>query len=210
VVGILDNVQDAMTFHFRQPDRAVFLLRGSAPCAAADAEIQFGSSEYAKEILGAVWGLPPSLDLKKEAALQKCLLELIKNRDIESAHDCSEGGLAVALAESAFVAGIGAEIDLPSAGMFPDAILFGEDAGRVVISCDPTKAENIQRIAVKWGIRADRIGRTLQENLTIKIDGKTAIAAAVSELKKVWETSLTQALHAETLEHLVPETLQKS
>ena len=59
-----------------------------------------GSSEYAKEVLGQIWGMPPALDLKQEAALQKCLRELIQDRLIESAHDCSEGGMAVALAEA--------------------------------------------------------------------------------------------------------------
>ena len=84
--------------------------------------------------------MPPALDLKQEAALQKCLRELIQNHAIESAHDCSEGGLAVALAESGFPAKVGADIDLNSNGSFTEAVLFGEKASRVVISCDPKKA----------------------------------------------------------------------
>src|SRR5262245_48512979 len=166
VVGMMENVADAMTFDFRRPDREVFLLSGRSP-GSATKEAEFGSSEYAKEVLGAVWGLPPALDLQQEAALQKCLRELIQNHDIESAHDCSEGGLAVALAESAFPAGVGAEIDLNSNGAFAEAVLFGEDATRVVISCDPKKAENIKRTAVKWSLRADRVGRTIPEKLVI-------------------------------------------
>jgi phosphoribosylformylglycinamidine synthase subunit PurL len=209
VVGMIENVADAMPFHFRQPDREVFLLSGRAPAAAAR-ETEFGSSEYAKEVLGAVWGLPPALDLKQEAALQRCVRELIQNHDIESAHDCSEGGLAVAVAESGFPAGVGAEIDLNSGGSFAEAVLFGEDATRVVISCDLKKAENIKRTAVKWNLRADRIGRTIPEKLVVKIGGISAVSASVSELKQVWESALTRALHAETPEHLVPETLQKS
>ncbi len=63
-------------------------------------EAEFGSSEYAKEVLGEIWGVPPALDLKQEAALQKCVRELIQGASIESAHDCSDGGLAVALAEA--------------------------------------------------------------------------------------------------------------
>ena len=101
IVGTLENVEDAMTFHFRQPERDIFLLSGSAE--AKNAEAEFGSSEYAKEVLGQIWGVPPALDLKQEAALQKCLRELIKEHAIESAHDCSDGGLAVALAEASFV-----------------------------------------------------------------------------------------------------------
>ncbi|HVG91431.1 MAG TPA: phosphoribosylformylglycinamidine synthase subunit PurL, partial [Alphaproteobacteria bacterium] len=94
IVGTLENVEDAMTFHFRGPERDVFLLSGAAGKGSTEAE--FGSSEYAKEILGQTWGVPPALDLKQEAALQKCLREVIKEHAIESAHDCSEGGVAVA------------------------------------------------------------------------------------------------------------------
>src|SRR6266700_3023089 len=210
VVGILDNVEDAMTFHFRRPERDVFLLSASAATDASKTEAEFGSTEYAKEILGKIWGYPPALDLKQEAALQRCVRELIGNHDIESAHDCSEGGLAVALAESAFPAGMGAEIELSANGVSPEIVLFGEAATRVVISCDPKKTENIKRTGVKWGLRADRIGRTVPEKLVIRIDGKQAVSSVVSELRQVWDTALTDALHAEAPEHLVPEVLQKS
>ncbi|HEY2360767.1 MAG TPA: phosphoribosylformylglycinamidine synthase subunit PurL [Candidatus Angelobacter sp.] len=216
IVGTLENVEDAMTFHFRQPDRDVFLLSSAGDTGNAEAE--FGSSEYAKEILGQSWGVPPALNLKQEAALQKCLRELIKEHAIESAHDCSEGGLAVALAEACFVKSkpgaatpyVGAEVDLNSNGVFTEAILFGETASRVVISCDPKKAEIIQQMAVRWGVRADQIGRTIPEKLVISIDGRQAVSAKVSDLRQVWDTALLKALHVDAPEHLVPEVLQKS
>jgi phosphoribosylformylglycinamidine synthase subunit PurL len=210
VVGMLENVVDAMTFHFRRPESEVFLLSAPSSAGVAQRETEFGASEYAKEILGEIWGFPPQLDLQHEAALQKCLRELIHHHAIESAHDCSEGGLAVALAESAFPAGIGAEVDLNSSESFAEALLFAEDATRVVISCDPKKAESIKRIAVKWGLRAEQLGHTIPEKLVVRIDGKIAVAASVSELRQIWDRALTRALHAETPEHLVPEVLQKS
>jgi phosphoribosylformylglycinamidine synthase subunit PurL len=211
VVGMMEDVAGAMTFHFREAGREIFLLSGAPPSTPnRGPEVELGSSEYAKEVLGAVWGFPPALDLKQEAALQKCLRQLILERHIESAHDCSEGGLSIALAESAFPRLVGAEIDLNSHGLFAEALLFGETASRVIISCDPTKASIIQKIAVQWGVRADRIGHTIPEKLVVKIDGKVSVSAAVSELKQIWDTALTRALHAETPEHLVPETLQKS
>jgi phosphoribosylformylglycinamidine synthase subunit PurL len=208
IVGILQNVDDAMTFHFRQAGRDVFLL--SATTESKNAEAEFGSSEYAKEIIGQIWGVPPALDLKQEAALQKCLRELVKEHAIESAHDCSDGGLAVALAEASFVRSqpgasapyTGAEIDLNSNGIFAEGILFGESASRVVISCDPKKAEIIQQIAVRWGVRADRLGRTVPEKLEIRIDGKLAVSAKVSDLKQVWDTALMKALHTESAEQV--------
>jgi phosphoribosylformylglycinamidine synthase len=218
IVGILQDVNDAMTFHFRESGREVLLLSSGAAAGHAQAEAEFGSSEYAKEVIGQIWGVPPALDLKQEAALQKCLRELIQGHAIESAHDCSEGGLAVALAECSFVKPqpgaavphVGAEIELKSNGIFAEGLLFGEDAGRVVISCDPKKASDIKQTAVKWGVRADRIGRTVPEKLVIRIDGKQAVLANVSDLRLVWDMALKKALHTEAPEHLVPEILQKS
>ena len=75
-------------------------MRASEPGDATDAESEFGSSEYAKEILGALWGYPPELELEKEAGLQKALVEMAQAGMMDSAHDCSDGGIAVTLAES--------------------------------------------------------------------------------------------------------------
>ena len=210
MVGIMENIENTMTFHFRQPGQEIFALCATSTGSAQRAETELGSSEYAKEVLGEIWGTPPALDLKQEAALQKCLRELIQNRLIVSAHDCSEGGLAVALAESTFPLNVGAEVDLTSNESFAEAVLFGEDASRVVITCDQRNAEIIQRTAIQWGLRADRIGRTVPEKLSIRIDGKPAVQASVSELRQIWDSALSQALHVETPEHLVPEILQKS
>jgi phosphoribosylformylglycinamidine synthase len=210
IVGIIENVDRAMTFHFRQPDRDIFILSGCETAEPVRGEAAFGSSEYAKEVFGEIWGVPPALDLKQEAALQKCLRELIQARSIESAHDISDGGLAVAAAESAFPLKVGAEISLNSNGVFAEALLFGEDATRVLITCDQKNAENIKRTALQWGLQAVRVGRTVPEKLEIRIDDSLVVSAAVSELRQVWDTALVRALHAETREHLVPEMLQKS
>jgi phosphoribosylformylglycinamidine synthase len=124
--------------------------------------------------------------------------------------------VAVALAEASFIKPksgapyTGAEVDLNSNGVFTEGVLFGEAASRVVISCDPKKAEIIQQIAVRWGVRADRIGRTIPEKLVISIDGRQAVSAKVSDLRQVWDTALLKALHVDAPEHLVPEVLQKS
>jgi phosphoribosylformylglycinamidine synthase len=209
VVGILDNIEDRMTFHFRQAGREIFLISPRSTSDAACQEVCFGSSEYAKEILGEVWGSPPPLDLKQEMAVEKCLRELIHNHDIESAHDCSEGGLAVALAECAFPAGIGAELDLHSAAPSLEVALFGEDAGSTLVTCDLEKAQSIKQTAVKWGLEAERLGQTIPAMLVIRIDGRMAVSASVSELREVWDTALDRALHLETPEHVVPETLEK-
>jgi phosphoribosylformylglycinamidine synthase len=210
VVGILEDVHTAVGPHFRQAGRAVVVLRGSEPGDAADVEAEFGSSEYAKEILGQVWGFPPSLELQQEAALQKAIVQIITAGLVDSAKDCSEGGVAATLAECGFARGIGAQVDLSSYGLVPEFVLFGEDASRILISCDPENVERIQQIAVQFGLAADRIGNTVSDQVEIQVDGTTVAAASVSELREAWASALERALHVETEERLVPAALQKS
>ncbi len=210
VVGLLENLEDAVRHGFRETGRAIVLLRGAEPGDATDAEIEFGSSEYAKEVLGRVWGYPPALELHREAAVQKCLIELVRDGAIGSAHDCSSGGLAVAVAESSFAEGVGARIDLAGGELAPECVLFGEDASRVVLSCDPARLRYIQQTAVKYGVTAERIGETVPDNLEISLDGRIVVSAEVSELADAWEHALERALHVETEERMVPGVLQKS
>ena len=206
VVGILENISKGMNFYFRQAGWDVLLLSAQSD----GTEIEFGSSEYAKEILGELWGSPPALNVKKEADLEACLIALIRDGMIESAHDCSDGGLAVCLAECSFPANIGAALTLPAHAVPDEIALFGEEASRVLISCDPAKTQDIKNIAGNYAITAELLGQTLNENLEIKRAGKTLVKASVPELKKVWSDALKTALHSETPEHLVPEILQKS
>src|SRR5205807_5229986 len=158
IVGILEDVHKAVRPDFREPGRSIVLLRASEQGDVTDAESEFGSSEYAEEILGAVWGYPPELELEKEAALQKAVIEVIREGLVDSAHDCSEGGLAVTLAEKAFPKGVGAKVDLNAPGLPPEFVLFGEDASRVVLSCDPGNVTRIKLVAEKYGLALDVIG----------------------------------------------------
>jgi phosphoribosylformylglycinamidine synthase len=197
IVGVLEDVSKATFPHFREAGRAVVLLRGSEPGDAIDAEVEFGSSEYAKVILDELWGFPPALEIEGEAGLQKAVLELIGSSLIDSAHDCSEGGLAVALARCAFSQRMGCTVELSSQGLAPEFVLFGEDASRIVISCDPANVERIKQAAEKHGISADLLGETVPGNLEIKVDGRTVVSAAIAELRDVYENALEQALRAE-------------
>ena len=168
-------------------------MRGSEPGDASDVEAEFGSSEYAKEILGQIWGFPPALELEREAALQKAIVEMIDGGLVESAKDCTEGGLAVTVAECGLRPGHRApRWSLKSGGLVPEFVLFGEDASRILISCDPTNVERIKEIAAKYALSADQIGSTIPDNLEIRVDGKLAAAAVVSELKQVWAGALEE------------------
>src|SRR5262249_39569991 len=129
IVGLLPTTAP-VTIPFKNPDRSVVLLGG---LGAAD-EIRFGSTEYAKEIAGELWGLPPSLDMQQEKRVQEAIREIVGGGLAESAHDLSDGGLAVALAECCFsAAGIGAQVDLAS-DLRPELLLFHEGPSRVLIS----------------------------------------------------------------------------
>jgi phosphoribosylformylglycinamidine synthase len=197
VVGIVEDVHKAAKMPFAAPGRAIILLRASEPGDSSDAESEFGSSEYAKEILGTVWGYPPQLDLEKEAGLQKAIIEMIQQGLVESVHDCADGGVAVALAEKAFCKGIGARVNLASGGLFGEFVLFGEDAGRIVISCDLGNVARIKQVAGKFGIAAEVIGQTILDRLDVSLDGQVVISAAVSELSSAYEGALESALRAD-------------
>jgi phosphoribosylformylglycinamidine synthase len=197
VVGILDDVSKSAKIHFASAGRTIVLLRAGEAADITDVESEFGSSEYAKEVLGALWGYPPELDLEKEAALQKAVIELIQQGCVDSVHDCSDGGLAVALAEKAFSKGVGARVNLASGGLPAEFVLFGEDASRIVISCDSGKVERIQHVAEKYGISADKLGETIPERFEISLDGKVCVSASISELSETYESALESNLRTD-------------
>jgi phosphoribosylformylglycinamidine synthase subunit PurL len=201
VVGILQDVHKAAKMHFAQAGRKIVLLRANEPGDAVDAESEFGSSEYAKEILGAVWGYPPELDIEKEATLQRALVDIIQAGLVESAHDCADGGLAVALVESALPTGVGVRVTLPKAQAALEYTLFAEDASRVVISCDPMHLPRIQQVAAEYGVFADVLGETGSDQVQILVDGvngEAVISASIAELREAYEGALERALGTES------------
>jgi phosphoribosylformylglycinamidine synthase len=197
IVGVLEDVHKTANMDFREPGRTIVLLRGTEAGDITDAQTEFGSSEYAKEILGAVWGYPPELELEPEAALQKGLIEMIHVGLVESAHDCSSGGLAVALAESAFGKEVGMRVDIASNGLPAEFALFGEDASRVVISCDPANLARIKEIGGKHGLLVDVLGETIPGEVEIKLDGRVVVSTSVVEMRDVYESALERALRTE-------------
>ena len=209
VVGILEDVHKTAKMHFASSGgesgyevineviKKIVLLRANEAGDAIDAELEFGSSEYAKEILGAVWGYPPELDIEKEATLQRALVAIIRAGLIESAHDCSDGGLAVALVESALPGGVGLSVRLPRQQVALEFVLFGEDASRVVISCDPIHLPRIEQIAEEYGVFADVLGETGSDRVEIVVNGESVISASVAELREAYEGALERALGTE-------------
>jgi phosphoribosylformylglycinamidine synthase subunit PurL len=197
VVGIIEDVHKTAKMNFAAAGRTIVLLRAGEAADITDVENEFGSSEYAKEILGSVWGYPPELDLEKEAALQKAVIELVRQGLVDSVHDCSDGGLAVALAEKSFAKGVGARVNLASNGLPAEFVLFGEDASRILLSCDPTNVSRIQQVAEKSGIAAHNMGETIPERLEIFLDGQQVVSATISHLEQIYESALESTLRTD-------------
>jgi phosphoribosylformylglycinamidine synthase len=170
-----------------------------APEDTAGAEMKaFGSSEYAKAVLGMVWGTPPPLDLDAEADLHILLEELARRRLLRSARDISDGGVAVAAAQATFRNGVGATIDQdPSLMTHPLFGLFAEPASTLLLSTHPSNVSEIERLAGKFSFLVARIGETGGRLLEISIDGDPFISASVEELRAGWASALESALHEE-------------
>jgi phosphoribosylformylglycinamidine synthase II len=160
----------------------------------------FGSSEYAKAVLGTLWGVPPALDLEAEASLQKLLIELAWRGLIRSARDISDGGIAVALAQAAFPHGIGVTVEQEQSLMVhPLFGLFAEPASTVLVITDSSNISEIENLAEKFSFLCARIGTTGGETLEIKVDGQPFISASLAELREPWARSLEAVLHNEVL-----------
>jgi phosphoribosylformylglycinamidine synthase len=170
---------------------------------ASDAEVAanlaaFGSSEFSKAVLGSLWGTPPALDLETEAGLHDMLAILAWRKLIRSACDISDGGIAVALAQSAFTKGIGAVVAQDSSLLaHPLFGLFAEPATTILVTADHGDVSEIDAIAGQHNFFSARIGTTGGIRLEISVDGETFISAPLSELRTLWASALEANLHGE-------------
>jgi phosphoribosylformylglycinamidine synthase len=158
----------------------------------------FGSSEYAHVVLGGLWGVPPTLDLEAEADLQTLLQVLAAQQLVHSARDISDGGIAVALAQSGFPLGIGATVEQDQAMLaHPLFGLFAEPASNVLVSASPSNVAAIEELAATYGYYAARIGSTGGDRLEIGVYREKMIAAPLAELREGWATALESNIHGE-------------
>ena len=160
---------------------------------------ELGGSEYLKLVHGVVRGAPPSLDLDAERALQTLLVELADARLMRSAHDCSDGGLAVTLAECCFdTEGIGADVSIDPVAvgraetLNRAAALFGESASRVVVSAAPEAASEVLRRASAAGVPARIIGRTGGRLLRITVGGDLVVDVTLVDAERAWSDSISR------------------
>ena len=158
----------------------------------------FGSSEFAKVVLGSLWGTPPPLDLEAEASLHLLLAALANEGLLRSARDISDGGIAVALAQAGFPQGIGATVEQDQSLMVhPLFGLFAEPASTMLVSAPPSQVAAIEELATEYSFLAARIGATGGDRLEISVDGEPFISAPLASLRKPWATALEAILHDE-------------
>ena len=194
VVGIVDHVTVPLGIHFQQPRRSLVLLGGLLPGHDNRGPRRFGSSQYAKVVLGQVWGLPPLIDLDYEKNVQDAMREIACQGLAESAHDVSDGGLAVTLAESSFgPADVGARLELQS-----DApshyLLFGEAPSRILLSVPPDNVSKVAELASRFNVEAPLVGETDAETISVCLNDTELFKARVDEMYEPWDTALERML----------------
>jgi phosphoribosylformylglycinamidine synthase len=217
VLGILDDASHVLKIAFRNEGDVILLLDGdmSSACHSDRSEEsassffaaarEFSSSEYSKAIAGVVAGEPPAIDLAAEKRLQDCLVALAAEGGLQSAHDISDGGLAVTLAESCFASSsvvgaqhlaphLGARVKLVDEGP-AEAAAFGERGARAVVSVTPSKLAAVLDTARQYKVAARDIGQVTRGGaFRIEYKGRAVIDSSIETLRDAWAHSLERTL----------------
>ncbi len=197
MVGLIEDTRRIVTHGFKNEGDIVALLGVTKDDLAA--------SEYTRAILGRTTnqlvadGPVPELDLNLEKQVQDTCLALAEAGLLQSAHDCSDGGLVVAIAESCFSSlgrnSMGVEINLESNGQSAEAVLFGETPSRIVISFSPENLERVRELVAACPFQI--IGKATGKGIQVLIDEANVISSAVGDLECIWKSSLEKKLNQE-------------
>jgi phosphoribosylformylglycinamidine synthase len=198
IVGFIDDVTKAVPAAFQRSGDLIVLLSPPSGPVEAEAVRSFGSSEYARTLLGELWGTPPRMQLIEESELHRSLAELAAKSLIRSASDISDGGIAVALAKAGFSKGIGAEVQLRDELNPAAYALFSEEPSIAVITCHEDNIAEIETILQRYGTISATIGRTTQDaRLSIELKGEKVIDASLKELREPWNSALESQIAEE-------------
>ncbi|HBT20750.1 MAG TPA: phosphoribosylformylglycinamidine synthase subunit PurL [Peptococcaceae bacterium] len=184
MVGLIEDISHIRSQGFKEEGDLIFLLGKTEP--------ELGASMYLEVVHGLETGRVPVLDLKKEKAVQDLCLEAIRTNLIKSAHDCSEGGLAVALAESCISGNIGADINLVKENLELPELLFGETQSRIIVTVDKNKKEDMLSLAEKFGVPTSLIGEVGGRELKIKVSefSDEIINLSIAKMEKAWRGAI--------------------
>ena len=200
MVGLIEDVRRAVQPGFKKEGDLIAVLGAT--------QDDLSMSEYALSVQGVSTaeivesGVVPKLDLNRELAVQQACLAAAEAGLLRSAHDCSDGGLAVALAELCFSSlgrdAIGAEVNLEG-GLTTPSLLFSESPSRIIVTFDPSETASIQEIAESHKSPFAIIGAVGGSQLMITANGEVVVAADVTELESAWRGGLSRELHAEAM-----------
>jgi len=194
MVGLIEDTRKIITQGFKNDGDVIALLGVTKD--------DLSVSEYAQTVIGRTTdeliaeGRLPRLDVELEKKVQATVLKLADHQLLNSAHDCADGGIAVAVAECCFSSlgrrSVGAEIELQSNALASEAILFAETPSRIVVSFS---AENLDRVREHVGdCPFEVIGKVTGSDLSISVDGQKKLSSPVSELESAWKNSLKDQL----------------
>jgi len=195
MVGLVDDIRTVVGLGWRQPGDVVVLL-GLPPEDGGDDRLGFAGSSYQQLVLGDLAGRPPRVDLTLEAAVQSLVRRAISAGLIASAHDSSDGGLAVALAESSIASGLGVELDLTVSETRLDRVLFAEGGARIVVSVKAEQATAwTDLLATAPDVPATELGRvTSGGDVQIHCGGTPAIQLPIAQLQQAHADALPRRL----------------
>ncbi len=182
MVGLIHDTDHITTQGFKNEGDVIFVL--------GDTFAELGGSEFQKVIHQVTEGRPPALDLDIEKKLLGSVLSAIQSGLVQSAHDLSEGGLSVALAESCISGKLGASVALNSDNLRHDLLLFSESQSRILLSATPAQADALESHIQSKGVPVRRIGQVQGTELQIQVDGKQVLAEQVNNLRQVWEDAI--------------------
>ncbi|OME76130.1 phosphoribosylformylglycinamidine synthase II [Paenibacillus sp. FSL A5-0031] len=181
MVGLVHDIDHITTQGFKAEGDVIILV--------GETKAEMGGSEFQYVTQGAAAGRPPEIDLATEKKVLDAVLGAIQKGLVASAHDLSEGGIAVAVAESCISGRLGAEVAL-SSDLRADHLLFSESQSRILLSAKPDQAAALQAWLTEQGVVHAQVGIVKGSSLTISVNGKSGIQAPVTQLEKVWKDAI--------------------
>ncbi|MGO8948913.1 MAG: phosphoribosylformylglycinamidine synthase subunit PurL [Ktedonobacterales bacterium] len=191
VVGMIGLIED------RRPTPSAFQAEGDIVALLGEPTAEpatLGGSTYLSALFGITAGHPALIDLERERTVQQLVLDAIEDGLLRSAHDCSDGGLAIALAECSLWSGLGLSSDMamPAEAVAATALLFGEAPSRIVVSLPPEQWQALGDMAASAGVPLTRLGAVGGDRLSLGL----SVDLPVLKLRSIWQTGLNQALGA--------------
>ncbi len=185
MVGVIDDL-NICTADFKDKGDLVVLL--------GKCDVQTRACEYTRNILKIESGKPPFLDLEEEKRLHRACPRLIREKIIKSAHDISDGGLAISLAQSCILGGLGVICDLKT-NTRADFALFGEDQSRIIVSLSREKLSSLEKISREEGVQVTLIGEVVEKDFVISVNEEKVIDTDVDTIKNIYENSLEKLVN---------------